>query len=126
MNSARFPGASLKRVKWRPTFPGRQVPRDTSEAGHDDWRTAGTSLLIAGLLTATWFQLVGRLGFNLMDEGFLWYGAARTALGEIPLRDFQSYEPGRYYWIAAWACSCTGLGSTRVNCMVCGAFCMPP
>lgn len=54
---------------------------------------------------------------NLADEGYLWYGAIAVLRGEVPMRDFQSYDPGRYYWMAPWlALLGDGIVPLRIGC----------
>lgn len=59
--------------------------------------------ILAPLAVFALFYLERNVGLGFSDEGFLWYGTWRTSLGEVPLRDFQSYDPGRYYWGVAWS-----------------------
>ncbi len=80
-------------------------------------------ILLAFSLTTFLFLLEGNIGLNLADEGSLWYGTIHTALGEVPLRDFQSYDPGRYYWTAFWSIFLGhGIMALRISVAIFGAI----
>lgn len=76
--------------------------------------------LISAGWAAAFLVYQGHVGFNIADEGFLWLGTIQTALGEIPIRDFQAYAPGRYYALAPflWILD-HGLISMRIGLAVC-------
>lgn len=57
---------------------------------------------LAAAITALVFVLQAHVGLAPQEEGYLWYGVEAVGRGEWPMRDFRSYDPGRYLWCAAW------------------------
>ncbi|SKC01142.1 hypothetical protein [Luteibacter sp. 22Crub2.1] len=89
---------------------------------------AKRALVVGLLFVFVFFAWEGRQGFSLWDEGYLWYGIQRVMHGEVPIRDFQAYDPGRYYWSALimWVSGSSGISAVRYTLVILQAAALVP
>ncbi|KQP17267.1 hypothetical protein [Pseudorhodoferax sp. Leaf265] len=79
------------------------------------------ALIAAFVMCCASFVLQGDVGFGWADEGLLWYASQRTHAGELAIRDFFAYDPGRYDW-NSWIFSLLGDGGLRSLLIAAAAF----
>ena len=77
---------------------GGETPRSSNGNRHVLW----IALLVVAVSFGSFF-MDGSTGINLADEGYLWYGMTALKTGQIPIRDFHAYDPGRYFWVTGWS-----------------------
>ena len=73
----------------------RNAPPDRRS---DAVKLAALALALVGVS----FLAVAHAKIDLRDESYLWYGGIAVTKGQVPMRDFQAYDPARYYWVAAF------------------------
>ena len=55
-------------------------------------------MALSVICSILWVSWVSHYGFDLADEGYYWYGSQRMLRGGMPMRDYLSYDIGRYAW----------------------------